>query len=84
MLPCLSLLDFKLRDGHLDMTSVYRSQNTFWSMPGNMLALHKMQSDVIQGVECKIGKIQLVIASAHIYHKDFKTVKSILSDINIT
>ena len=84
MLPCLSLLDFKLRDGYLDMTSVYRSQNTFWSMPGNMLALYKMQCDVVQGVGCKIGKIELVVASAHIYHKDFKTVKSILSDINIT
>lgn len=84
MLPCLSLLDFKLRDGYLDMTSVYRSQNTFWSMPGNMLALYKMQNDVVQGVGCKIGKIELVVASAHIYHKDFKVVNHILSDTDIT
>lgn len=80
MLPCLSLLDFKLRNGFLDMTAVYRSQNTFWSMPGNMLALYQMQSDVAQGVGCGVGKVELVVASAHIYHKNFEAVKYILAN----
>lgn len=79
MLPCLSLLDFKLRDGFVDMTAVYRSQNTYWSMPGNLLALHQMQKDVALGVGGKIGKVELVVASAHIYHKDFAMVQQILS-----
>ena len=81
MLPCLSLLDFKLRSGFVDMTAVYRSQNTFWSMPGNMLALYQMQSDVAQGIGCKVGQVELVVASAHIYHKDFETVQHILANI---
>ena len=80
MLPCLSLLDFKLRNGQVDMTAVYRSQNTFWSMPGNLLALHQMQKDVAHGVRCEIGKVELVVASAHIYHKDFETVQYILNE----
>lgn len=80
MLPCLSLLDFKLRNGFMDMTAVYRSQNTFWSMPGNMLALYQMQSDVAQGVGSKIGKVELVVASAHIYHKNFDIVEHILNE----
>lgn len=80
MLPCLSLLDFKLRNGFVNMTAVYRSQNTFWSMPGNMLALNQMQEDVSRGAGCVTGKVELVVASAHIYQKDFETVEHILSD----
>lgn len=82
MLPCLSLLDFKLRNDCINMTAVYRSQNTFWSMPGNMLALYQMQKDVARGVGCKVGKVELMVASAHIYHKDFASVQNILTATN--
>lgn len=81
MLPCLSLLDFKFRNGLMDMTAVYRSQNTFWSMPGNMLALYQMQSEVARGVGCKTGKVELVVASAHIYCKNFDVVEKILGEV---
>ena len=57
MLPCLSLLDFKYRNGVLDMNVVYRSQNIYWSHPGNMLALRQMQKDVANELNYKIGKV---------------------------
>lgn len=82
MLACLSMLDFKYRDGFLDMTVVYRSQNIFWSHPGNLLALRKIQSDVANALNYNIGKIELVVISAHIYEKDFKTVNDILNKTN--
>lgn len=82
MLACLSMLDFKYRNDYLDMTVVYRSQNIFWSHPGNMLALRKIQNDVANSLKYKIGVIELVVISAHIYEQDFEKVKYILNDVN--
>lgn len=81
LLPCLSLMDFKLRNDRLDMTVVYRSQNVYWSQPGNILALRKMQEDVVKAIGCTIGKVELIAVSAHIYEHDFQTVRDILNDI---
>lgn len=80
-LPCLSLLDFKYRNDMLDMTAVYRSQNIFSSHPGNMLALSQMQWDVAAALGFKVGKVNLIAISAHIYEKDFEKVETILKSI---
>lgn len=79
MLACLSMLDFKYRNSSLDMTVVYRSQNIFWSHPGNMLALRQIQKDVATALGYNIGKIELAVISAHIYKYDFGKVSDILS-----
>lgn len=81
MLACLSMLDFKYRNGKLDMTAVYRSQNIYWSHPGNMLALRQIQQDVALALGWEIGKVDLVVISAHIYKSDFERVKEILETI---
>ena len=78
MLACLSMLDFKYRNSILDMTAVYRSQNVFWSQPGNMLALHKIHNDVATELDYKFGKVELIVISAHIYEDDFEKVNGIL------
>ena len=79
MLACLSMLDFKYRSNKMDMTVVYRSQNIFWSHPGNMLALHHIHQDVANALGYKIGKVELVVISAHIYASDFEKVEHILT-----
>lgn len=80
MLACLSMIDFKYREGKLDMSVIYRSQNIFWSHPGNMLALRKIQEDVSSALNYKIGKIDLIVLSAHIYGHDFANVQHILRE----
>lgn len=80
MLACLSMLDFKYRENMLDMTVIYRSQNIFWSHPGNMLALHNIHQDVATALGYMLGKIELIILSAHIYSSDFEKVNTILTD----
>lgn len=78
LLPCLSMLDFKYRNGVLNMNAVYRSQNIFWSHPGNMLALRQIQKDVADALGWNIGKVDLVVFSAHIYESDFEKVNEII------
>ena len=77
-LACLSMIDFKYRNKTLDMTVVYRSQNIFGSQPGNMLALHQIQNDVAMALGYEIGKISLIVLSAHVYEHNFNQVKNIL------
>lgn len=79
MLACLSMIDFKYRNQLLDMTVVYRSQNIYWSHPGNMLALRCIQQDVASALGYNIGHVELSVISAHIYKKDFAKVKEILN-----
>lgn len=79
MLACLSLLDFKLRNGKLNMNVVYRSQNIFSSQPGNIIALREMQIDLAEKIGVPIGKIELVVFSAHIYARDYEAVSQILN-----
>ena len=80
-LSCLSLLDFKIRNGQLKMGAVYRSQNAYASNPGNMLALRKIQKDVASGLGVPVGAIELVIFSSHIYERDFEIVSNLLLEI---
>lgn len=83
MLACLSMIDFKYRNEILDMSVIYRSQNVFWSQPGNMLALRQIHHDVASALNYKMGKIDLIVLSAHIYKRDFEQVQYILNDIDI-
>jgi thymidylate synthase len=79
-LSCLSLLDFKLRKGKLNMTAFYRSQNTFASLPGNLLALKNIQQYVADSLSVEIGVVELVVASAHIYEKDIQTAMETIAN----
>lgn len=82
-LACLSMIDFKYRDNKLDMTVVYRSQNIFWSHPGNMLALRRIQNDVATALGYTMGIIELVVISAHIYEDDYDKVYKILGEADV-
>lgn len=82
MLACLSLIDFKLREGYLNMTVVYRSQNIFSSHPGNMVALRRIQDDLSQQLGVLTGNVELVVISAHIYEEDYDSSKRILDSVD--
>lgn len=77
-LACLSMLDFKYRNGVLEMNAVYRSQNIYTSHPGNMLALRQIQKDVADALGWEAGKVNLIVFSAHIYEPDFEKVNDII------
>ena len=79
-LACLSLIDFKYRNNKLNMTIVYRSQNVFSSHPGNLVALRGIQNDVANSLNMQVGKIELLVISAHIYEFDFDEARRIVFD----
>ena len=77
-LSCVSLLDFKLRDGRVVMTAVYRSQNVFASQPGTVLALSEVHERVARDLGVRPGAFVLHVLSAHVYAKDVPSAKLIL------
>ncbi|MBA3724559.1 MAG: hypothetical protein H0W89_06790 [Candidatus Levybacteria bacterium] len=77
--PCLTAVDFKIRDDELLMTAMYRSQNVFTKQPGNVLALRDLQETIADRVEVPAGMINLFVASAHIYEPDWETAEKILA-----
>lgn len=78
-LSCLSLLDFKLRNGTLDMSVIYRSQNILASQPGNFIALAQLQQRIAMDLQVETGVIEGIILSAHIYGYDIKVAGEILN-----
>ena len=45
-----------------------------------MLALRQIQKDVADELNLKMGKVDLVVFSAHIYESDFDRVNEIIGD----
>jgi thymidylate synthase len=79
-IPCISLLDFKIRDMKLVLTAFCRSIDFGAKAYANMIALARMQDMVSKEVGVKKGRIILHAVSAHIYEKDFDNIKAVLSN----
>ena len=77
-LPCLSLLDFKVRDDAVHASAVYRSQNVFASQPGNGVAIRAIQQEVAHLLAARVGVLTFHILSAHIYADDFHETNLVL------
>ena len=56
-LPCLSHLSFKLYDGSVHLTAIYRSHDYRYKVPGNLLGLARLQAAVSKEVGVSIGSL---------------------------
>lgn len=77
--PCLTTLDFKIRDDTLIITASFRSQDIGKKMYGDALELTKIGNKMIQSIPAKEIVLILAISSAHIYVDDIAMVQSIIN-----
>lgn len=77
-IPCMILLDFKLRRGRLNLTVVFRSHDFYGAAPSNWYGLSKLMEYVADKIGAKPGKLTSVSISAHIYAHDWDNVSVIL------
>lgn len=75
--PCISTLDFKLRDG-LMMTAFFRSQDIGKKSYADLIALKRLQDELAHDLDVENNKMRLHIVSAHIYETDYGRVEDIL------
>ncbi|MDR0919774.1 MAG: thymidylate synthase [Oscillospiraceae bacterium] len=77
-IPCLTTIDFKLRNEVLDTKCFFRSQNAMNSY-GNFRALFWLSNKMANDLGVKCGSITCFISNGHIYEKDIEKAKLILN-----
>ncbi len=81
-IPCVSMLDFKIRDGKLMIVAMCRSLDFGKKAYANMLALHKIQQKAAEEIGISCGEVVMYVVSAHIYDEDYKMMEQILKGIS--
>ncbi|MFC1786630.1 thymidylate synthase [Halobacteriota archaeon] len=75
--PCMILLDFKLR-GEINLTAVFRSHDFYGAAAANWYALSRLLEYVSKQIGVTPGQITSVSISAHIYEYDWDDVSEIV------
>jgi hypothetical protein len=76
-MPCLTVVDLKIRDSRLLLYAFFRSQNALNSY-GNMYGLRAIQSYCANQLDVAIGPITLFVTSPHVYERDLERAKQIV------
>jgi hypothetical protein len=77
-MPCLTVLDLKIRDSQLLLYAFFRSQNALNSY-GNMYGLRAIQSYCATLLGVAMGPITLFVSSPHVHERDLDRAKQIVS-----
>ena len=78
-IPCVSLLDFWLHDGALQL-DVYAHSIDFGTKGyANLVELAALQAHVSAGLGATIGTLTMTVKSAHIYATEIETMRDIVS-----
>ena len=78
-IPCVSLLDFWIRDGDLEAI-VYAHSIDFGAKGyGNLVELAYLMERVAKGLGLEVGRLDFVVKSAHIYEPEFELMRDVVS-----
>jgi len=76
--PCMILIDFKIRDGKLNTTGLWRSHDIYGAWYPNAVGLSNLAAYVADKLNVNIGTLTIHSISAHTYELNFEDVKKIL------
>lgn len=80
-LPCLSHLSFKLFDGAVHLTALYRSHDYVYKVPGNLLGLARLQACVAHETQQAVGS--LIVHSSYAFLTGSKArLRALLRDLH--
>jgi thymidylate synthase len=78
-IPCVSMLDFWMRDGRLDQV-VYAHSIDFGSKGyGNLVELAWLQEHIAKELAVPVGRLDFIVKSAHIYDTEFDYMRGVLA-----
>lgn len=75
--PCMILVDFKIRNGQLNTTAVWRSHDIYGALYPNLKGLVHLACFVANGVDVPVGTITTQSISAHIYEVNWKEAEKL-------
>ncbi|MCJ7444090.1 MAG: thymidylate synthase [Methanotrichaceae archaeon] len=76
--PCMIVIDFKIRDERMNLTAFFRSHDFAGAYPANLYGLARILEFVSKDVSVSPGSISTLSASAHIYEHDWDWVREML------
>jgi thymidylate synthase len=76
--PCMILVDFKIRDNELYTTALWRSHDIYGAWFPNAVGLTYLSQYVAGKADVRIGNITIHSISAHIYEVNFKEAEQLL------
>jgi thymidylate synthase len=76
--PCMILVDFKIRDNKLYTTALWRSHDIYGAWFPNAVGLTYLAQYVAKSVDIAIGSVTIHSISAHIYEVNFPEARELL------
>ncbi|HMK53290.1 MAG TPA: thymidylate synthase [Methanobacteriaceae archaeon] len=70
--PCMMIVDFKIRNGQLQTTGLWRSHDIYGAWFPNAVGLTHLASYVAREVGVEVGSLTIHSISAHIYEVNFE------------
>lgn len=77
--PCMMVDDFKIRQGRLHLTALFRSHDFAGAYPANLYGLTRLLEYVAERVGADPGSITTVSCSAHVYDHDWDWVSEMVT-----
>lgn len=75
--PCMIIVDFKIRNGKLQTTGLWRSHDIYGAWFPNAVGLTHLASYVAEKVGVDVGTLTIHSISAHIYEVNFEEAKMV-------
>ncbi|OYT43522.1 MAG: hypothetical protein B6U88_00860 [Candidatus Aenigmarchaeota archaeon ex4484_56] len=79
--PCICVMDFKIRNSLLTTTAFFRSQDAGKKIYADILAIGEIVKLISRNLNVKIGPLILYICSSHIYEEDIKKINNIIKSL---
>ena len=77
--PCVSLLDFWIPDGHLDLVVAAHSIDFGTKGYANLVELADLQHRVAAALRVPVGTLTMTVKSAHIYDPELEMMRGVLA-----
>ncbi|MCX6740746.1 MAG: thymidylate synthase [Candidatus Parcubacteria bacterium] len=69
--PCINLVNALVQREKVYLSTYIRSNDMYRAWPQNSFALRKIQKEIADALNLKLGKLCIISNSAHIYERDF-------------
>jgi thymidylate synthase len=78
-IPCVSLLDFWIPDGRLDLVVAAHSIDFGTKGYANLVELADLQHRIAQAVGVPVGRLSMTVKSAHVYDPEIAAMRATVS-----
>lgn len=82
--PCNTAAYLKIRDNKLNITVTCRSNDLYLGVPYNIVIFYLLQKYIANALGVEIGTQMHYADSLHLYERDIESVKSVLSQNNLS